>query len=322
LTPYYDHGGITIYHGDAMGILPALPAASVSLVIADPPYHGVIDAEWDNQWETDGEFLAWFDSWVALACPLMRDNATLYAFSSPQMSARVEGVVRAHLAVIASVVWDKTTPGGKPEVPGLRTYWTGQTERIVVAECYGADNLAKGEAGYVSKCDEVRGFVFEPIRAYLDGERARAGVARKQINDATATDMAGHWFSSVQWALPTAEHYATIRACLNAGGGEYLRREYEDLRRPFFATTSEQWGDVWRFQTQGQRQHPTQKPEAMFAQIIRVSSRPGDVVLDPFGGSGTAMRAAKNLGRRGIMIEREERYCEVAAKRLAQEVLL
>jgi site-specific DNA-methyltransferase (adenine-specific)/modification methylase len=68
-----------------------------------------------------------------------------------------------------------------------------------------------------------------------------------------------------------------------------------------------------------QRYHPTQKPEALMkwcCEFIR-----GETILDPFMGSGTTLRAAKDLGRKAIGIEIEERYCEIAARRLQQEVL-
>lgn len=69
------------------------------------------------------------------------------------------------------------------------------------------------------------------------------------------------------------------------------------------------------------RLHTTQKPAALMRELVSLFTDPGDLILDPFMGSGTTLRAAKDLGRRAIGIELEERYCEIAAKRLEQEVL-
>lgn len=68
--------------------------------------------------------------------------------------------------------------------------------------------------------------------------------------------------------------------------------------------------------------HPCSKPISLWSKILlRGSFKKEDVILDPFMGSGTTLRAAKNLGRKAIGIEICEAYCEIAAKRLAQEVL-
>ena len=67
--------------------------------------------------------------------------------------------------------------------------------------------------------------------------------------------------------------------------------------------------------------HLTEKPLALLRELVSLFTDPGDLILDPFGGSGTTARAAKDLGRRCILIEQEEKWCEVAAKRLSQEVM-
>jgi DNA modification methylase len=70
-----------------------------------------------------------------------------------------------------------------------------------------------------------------------------------------------------------------------------------------------------------QRVHPTQKPESLMQWCLGFFPN-ASLVLDPFMGSGTTLVAAKRLGRQCVGIEREERYCEIAANRLAQDVLL
>jgi modification methylase len=68
----------------------------------------------------------------------------------------------------------------------------------------------------------------------------------------------------------------------------------------------------------GKKLHPTQKPEALLARVILSSSKPDDLILDPFNGTGTTGAVAKRLGRRFIGFEREKKYAHAAQKRLAE----
>jgi adenine-specific DNA-methyltransferase len=331
--PYYQDELCTIYNADTLAVMRALPDNSIDLIATDPPYFKVKGEAWDNQWDKPEKFLAWVgqlcDEWQRLLKP----NGSLYCFASPQMTWGVEGEIRKRFNVMNRIRWVKEAGWhNKAEKETLRAFLSPY-EEIIFAEHYGADNIAKGEAGYLAKCDELRGFVFEPLRAYLDGERERAGITVRQVAEAfqqksgsrTVTGMAGHWFSSVQWTLPTAENYQWLRALF---AGDYLRREYEDLRReyedlrrPFNVTAAVPYTDVWDFPTVQafKAKHVCEKPIALMKHILSCSGKPGLTVFDGFIGSGTTLRAAKDLQMKAIGCDLSARDCETAANRLRQQ---
>jgi len=325
-------GEATLYCGDCRDVLPTLPA--VDCVITDPPYFKVKGDYWDNGWDKPAEFLAWMRGILGLLADCMKPNGSAYVFASPLMAGRVETLAWERLNVLGHIVWRKGRDGMREaswanaaEKEALRSYFM-TTERVIFAEHYNSDNFARGEASYVEKCDELRGFVFEPLRAYLAGEWERAGLTKKDADKATGTQMAGHWFTRGQWALPTLAHYERLRETANANGGEYLRREYEylrreyeDLRRPFSLTLKDQWSDVWDFEPVAAYpgKHPCEKPLPLLAHMLNASTKPGALVLDAFMGSGATGDACARLGRRFIGIERDREHFDNACKRLEQQ---
>ena len=332
-------GDVALYLGDCLEVMPVLADNSVDLIFEDGPYHKVKDADWDRQQATVAEFLAWKDKVLEQYVRILKPNGSLYACASPQMSARVELLVGERFHVLNSITWLKVEGWAKRQCKEELRGFFPSSERIIFAEHYGADGMAKGESGYGAKCDELRGLVFEPIRAYLDGERKQAGWRTEDIGHAWMvwqgkqskwiTRLAGHWFETTQWILPTAENYQWLRELFNNHnhGGEYLRREYEDLRREYegLRYTFHNPGkvsSVWQIPPAPRTWHPTPKPEALLERIVRATSNEGDVVLDFFGGSFTTARVAQRLGRQWISGDINPDYMERARAELAQPIQL
>jgi site-specific DNA-methyltransferase (adenine-specific) len=328
-----------IIHGDALEEMEKMADNSAALILVDPPYFRFKALDWDRQWETKADYLAWIGKLCEQWQRILNPNGSLYCFASPQMAAHVEVTISEWFNVLNSIVWAKPDFSTKAEMTtkeSKRAYFAS-SERIIFAEHHGADNIAKGEAGYVKKCDELRGFVFEPLMAYLDSERVAAGVSfedvRQMVGCAPGSGLPSHWFTKSQWALPTEENYRKLQAGFNNNGSEHLRREYEhlrreyehlrreyeDLRRPFFLSADIPYTDVWRFRTVAHYpgKHECEKPQALLRHIIEVSSKPGDLVLDCFAGSGSTGQAAISMRREFVGIEISEHWADYARNNIS-----
>jgi site-specific DNA-methyltransferase (adenine-specific) len=335
--PYYQDKKVTIYHGDCREILPSIDP--VTLILTDPPYFRVKNEAWDRAWADPAHFLAWLGSVADLWVECLTPDGSLYCFASPEMSAQVEVMLRARFHVLNRIRWVKRNGWHrKAEREALRRYLS-PWEEIIFAEAWWSDGSADKESGYGDATRELHKRVYSPIAGYFQSERERAGLTRNEVevglgyvsshDPSRGTALCCRWEEGS--SLPTKDAYRRLRELLNKRGKglylrkeyEELRKEYEELRRPFNVKTSEDAYDIWHFDTVAPNaiKHPCQKPIDLLSYAIMKSTRPDAILLDSFMGTGATLEAARMCGRKAIGIEIEERYCEIAANRLAQETL-
>ena len=326
-----------IYCGDSLELMKTLETGSVDAVIADPPYN-IGKASWDKI----PDYLEWCREWITEAARIMKRQGAFWCFhSDPLVLADIAKIIEGEgKPQLNWVTWDKYngSPGGiqfimnrskigRPEGNEKRTI--DQDAEYIT---YHADDGQWGKQN-----DDTRGFIFEPLRAYLVGERNKAGFKTTGAVDSewqkmrgTKGCMAGHWFGTSQWELPTPENYEWLRSLFNANGGEYLRREYEDLRREYEDLRREyedlrptfnnpgKVSSVWQFPPAKANGHPTPKPVELIRRIVETTTNPGDVILDPFAGSGTTGVACVKTGREFILIEKDPKYVAMMERRIKQ----
>ncbi len=326
-----------VLQGDCLTVMRELPNDSVDLICTDPPYFRVKKENWDRQWDKPEEFLSWLDSVAEQWQRVLKPNGSLYCFAFPKMAARVEVMLGERFEVGNRITWQKDLGWGKRQCKGAQRWYFPASEAIIFCGQYGVDNAAKGKAGYGAKCNELKGVIFEPLRAYLDEARQAAGLTLKDVSkelqkktkSKTLTGAASNWFNHPEHGLPSRENYLWLQALMGVDvlprnyesiQAEYeeLRIEYEELRRPFNVTFDVPYTDVWTFPTVSHYpgKHPCEKPAELLEHIIKASSRPSAVVLDSFAGSGSTLLASKKLGRDYIGIEIDPHWVDTANQRL------
>ena len=141
-----------------------------------------------------------------------------------------------------------------------------------------------------------------------------------------------HILNEIIWYKPNAPPHLACKQFAHAHETLIWARKTKDSRHVFNYDTMKEWDDkispkgkqmrsIWHIpltppQEKLNGRHPTQKPVELLKRVILSSSNEGDIILDPFNGSGTSGVVAKALGRRYIGIEREKSYLELSLKRI------
>lgn len=242
----------SILQGDCVEMMRSLPAASVDMIFADPPYNlqlggdlhrpdgsqvDAVNDEWDK-FDSLATYDRFTHAWLAEAKRILKPGGSIWVIGSYHNIFRVGAALQDQgYWILNDIVWRKANP--MPNFKGTR--FTNAHETLIWASM---------------------------------GEKARYTFnyrAMKTLND--ELQMRSDWL---------------IPIC---GGQERLKKG-------------------------GTKVHPTQKPEALLYRILLACSNPGDVVLDPFFGTGTTGAVAKRLGRHFIGIEREDDYIAAALERI------
>jgi modification methylase len=240
--------------GDCIEMINRLPAESVDLVFADPPYNlqlegalsrpdqSVVDAV-DDDWDKFSSFSVYDQftrDWLKAVRRVMKKNATLFVIGSYHNIYRVGSTLQDEgFWILNDIVWRKANP--MPNFRGRR--FTNAHETLI----------------WASKSADAKAYTF-------NYEALKAGNEDCQVRS--------------DWFFPLCT------------GGERLK------------------------DADGRKTHPTQKPEALIGRILLSTTKVGDVVLDPFFGSGTTGAVAKRLRRSFIGCERDTTYAHAARARI------
>jgi modification methylase len=241
--------------GDCIEELEKLPASSVDLVFADPPYNlqlesslsrpdqslvDAVDDEWDK-FASFGDYDSFTRRWLGAVRRVMKPDATIFVIGSYHNIFRV-GAIMQDLGfwILNDIVWRKANP--MPNFRGRR--FTNAHETMI----------------WATRSADAKGYTFnyEALKSGNEDCQARS-----------------------DWFLPICT------------GAERLK------------------------DAAGRKTHPTQKPEALLARVMLAASNAGDLVLDPFFGSGTTGAVARRLRRSFIGLERDLTYAAAARARIA-----
>ncbi len=255
----YRDGNGALWRADAMELLGALPAGSVDLVIADPPY-AIAKAKWD-EFESMDAYLQWCDGWIGEVVRVLSPVGSAYVCGFSEILAELKVRAAPRFAGCRWLVWYYKNKAN------LGRDWGRSHESIL----------------HLRRSRETRIDV-DSVRIPYNGHTVRYPTRVQAVSS-------------------------------QYGRGGKRRDSWEP--HPLGAKPR----DVFEIPVlcngmEEKTQHETQKPEELIEKLVLASSEPGQLVVDPFAGSGTTAVVATRLGRRWLSGDLDARYVAMARQRL------
>ena len=310
------------------------------LVFTDPPYGMGKESDGvqnDNQNQND--LLEFNKKWIALSFSILKENGSWYCWGIDEPLMDIYAFILRPMIAANQITFRNYITWAKHSAFGvnselMRSY-PRETEKCLFVMC--------GVEGFNNNKDHFND-AYEAILDYMVGEAQKVGLKAKQLTEITGVQMWGHWFSKSQFTPIPQWHYKKLQQAFkgrafslphdqvmklrNKPSEAYQSMKAEAMElRAFFDNTHNDsdehdiMTDVWRFPITNTAErddaggHATPKPIALCERAILSSSRPGELVVDFFGGSGSTLIACENTGRTCAMIELEPKWCDVIVRR-------
>jgi DNA modification methylase len=284
-----------IHQGDCIDLMRQIEAGSIDLAFADPPFNIGYSYDEYHDSQDDDEYVAWSRAWISEVHRVLKPNGSFWLAIGDEFAAELK-VAAQHQVGFATRSW----------VVWYYTFGVNCTKKFSRSHVH-LFHFVKDENNFKFNAEDPQ--VRVPSARALVYADKRANPAGRLPDDT--------------WV---------VRPAVATGGSPVVSKAGE----PPASTSDDNWvlrpqdlpegfqpgDDTWYYArvagTFKERQgfHGCQMPEQLLGRIIRVSSNPGDVVLDPFAGSGTTLAVAKKLERRWIGCELSEDYARAATERL------
>lgn len=281
--------------GDCIEEMKKIKDNTVDLIIADPPYWKVVNEKWDYKWKTEADYIQWSLEWISEAARTLRLGGSFYLFGYFRtLALLVPYFEEMGLELRQQIILDK----GMKAISGRATKKYRMFPNVTESCLF----IVKDNKQFV--------------KPFLKSHQAKLGLSSKEINEGLGVKSNGGGMWSIYTGKNICEQFPTKELWEKLSKVLDFDLPYETVAQtyhPIMGIT-----DVWRdidFYAED-RIHPTQKPLPLIKRLIEASSNEGDLVMDPFAGSGSTAVASILMGRQYITFETNDEYCRLAQDRI------